>query len=52
MDGAWISEPRLPNLVDRSPCANRVRRAIITQPEGAEEFGSRDRRKAAGLIAR
>ena len=52
VDAAWISDPGSGNLVDRSPCAGRPSRAIIWSARRGRRNRSRDRRKAAGLIAR
>jgi hypothetical protein len=52
VDAAWISDPGSGNLVDRSPCADRPSRAIIWSARRGRRNRSRDRRKAAGLIAR
>ena len=52
VDAAWITGPGGRNLVDRSPCADRPRRAIMSSARRGRRNRSRDRRKAAGLIAR
>jgi hypothetical protein len=52
VDGSWISDLRTLNLVDRSPCAEVARRAIIWAARRGRGIRIADRRKAVGLIAR
>ena len=52
VDASWISGRPTGKLVDRSLAPAGTAGRSSGQPEGAEEFGSLDRRKAAGPIAR
>ena len=52
VDGSWITGQGPGKLVDRSLAPTGTAGRSSGQPEGAEEFGSLDRRKAVGPIAR